>query len=98
MAGATGPDGILDVSAHMLASARAGAWDEVTTQSAERDRLLRLFPLSDASALATMKTLLAHNEEVKTLVAKARDHLGEALGQHQHSHRALNAYLHAAID
>ncbi|WP_266184027.1 flagellar protein FliT [Dyella humicola] len=82
----------------MLASARAGAWDEVTSQSAERDRLLRLLPLSGTSALDTMTTLLAHNEEVKTLVAKARDDLGEALGQHQHSHRALNAYLHAAID
>ncbi len=98
MAGAMGPGDILDISAHMLASARAGAWDEVTAQSAERDRLLRLLPLADASALETMKTLLAHNEEVKTLVAKARNHLGEALGQHQHTHRALNAYLHAAID
>ncbi len=98
MAGAMQSGDILDVSARMLASARAGAWDEVTTQGAERDRLLRLLPLSDASALETMKTLLAHNEEVKTLVAKARDDLGEALGQHRHSHRALNAYLHAAID
>jgi hypothetical protein len=98
MAGATGPGEILDISAHMLAAARAGAWDEVTAQSAERDRLLRIVPLADASALETMKTLLTHNEEVKALVAKARDDLGEALGQHRHSHRALNAYLHAAID
>jgi len=98
MAGAMEPGEILDVSAHMLASARAGAWDEVTAQSAERDRLLRLLPLAGASALETMTTLLAHNEEVKTLVARARDELGEALGQHQHSHRALSAYLHAAID
>ena len=98
MDGAMEAGEILDVSAHMLASARAGAWDEVTTQSAERDRLLRLLPLADASSAETMKTLLAHNEEVKTLVAKARDDLGEALGQHRHSHRALNAYLHAAID
>ncbi|MFC4526675.1 flagellar protein FliT [Dyella halodurans] len=98
MAGAVEPGDVLDVSAHMLASARAGAWDQVTTQSAERDRLLRLLPLADASAAETMKTLLAHNEEVKSLVAKARDDLGEALGQHRHSHRALNAYWHAAID
>jgi flagellar protein FliT len=91
------PGEILDVSGRMLASAHAGAWDEVTAQSAERDRLLPLFSMSDVSALETMKTLLAHNEEVKALVARARDELGEALGQHQHTHRALNAYLHAAI-
>jgi hypothetical protein len=98
MAGAMEPSEILDVSAQMLASARVGAWEEVATQSAERDRLMRLLPLADASALETMKTLLAHNEEVKALAGKARDDLGEALGQHQHTYRALNAYLHAAID
>jgi flagellar protein FliT len=98
MAGAMKPGELLDVSAHMLASARAGAWEEVAAQSAERDRLLHLLPMADTSALETMKTLLAHNEEVKALAGKARDGLGEALGQHQHTHRALNAYLHAAID
>jgi hypothetical protein len=89
---------ILGVSAKMLASAQADAWDDVAAHGTERDRLLRLLPMSGPSALELLQTLQAHNEQIKALVGKARDDLGEALGQHRRTHRALSAYLHTAID
>ena len=89
---------ILGISAAMLACAQAGRWDDVAAHGAERDRLLQLLPTSDPSALEILKTLLSHNERIKTLVGTARGDLGEELGQHQRTHRALNAYLHTATD
>lgn len=88
---------ILEVSTRMLALAKASAWDDLTGHAAERDRLLQLLPVTDPSMADTLKVLLAHNEEVKRLVGGARDDIGQALGQHQRTHRALNAYLHTAI-
>lgn len=87
---------VLDASTRMLASARAGEWDELAKHVAERDRLLQQLPATDAMA-ETFRTLLAHNEEIKALVGGARDELGDALGQHRRTHRALNTYLHTAI-
>lgn len=89
---------ILGVSANMLAAAQAGAWDELAVQVTERERLLRRWPTTDVSAIETLKALQMHNDEIKTLVGKARDHVAEALGQHQRTHRALSAYLHTAAD
>jgi flagellar protein FliT len=86
---------ILEASSRMLASAEASAWDDLADHTAERDRLLQKLPVTEV-ALATLKTLLAHNEQVRALVGGARDELGQALGQHQRTHRALSAYLHTA--
>ncbi len=88
---------LLDASAAMLTAARAGNWGLVSTLEAERSRLLGLLPSGDPSALETLRTLLAHNEAIRALAGKARDDLGQELGQHQHTHRALSAYLHTAV-
>jgi hypothetical protein len=88
---------ILEASARMLASARAGAWDDLAEHGAERDRLLKQLPVTDASSIETLKVLLAQNEQIKALVDSARDGIGQALGQHQRTHRALSAYLHTSI-
>jgi hypothetical protein len=88
---------VLDTSTRMLALAQAGDWNGLGTAAVERDRLLQQLPTADTSMLDALETLLAHNERIRTLVGDARDELGQALGQHQRTHRALNAYLHTAI-
>jgi len=89
---------LLDLSERMLVAARAGDWDSVMTLEAERSHALANLPTNEAGALALFKTLLAHTEEVRGLAARQRERLGEDLGQHQHRHRALSAYLNAGID
>lgn len=88
---------ILKISADMLAAAEAGDWDGVASHGADRSRLLELLPITDHAVIATLKLLLAHNEQIKVLADDARAGVGEALGQHQHRHRALNAYLGAGV-
>lgn len=91
-------DAILELSARMLAAAREGLWDDVVTLEAERGALLASLSTTDPASLPVFKTLLAHTEEVRTLAGEQRERLNEALGQHQHRHRALSAYLHAGLD
>jgi flagellar protein FliT len=89
---------ILDVSTRMLALARAGEWTEMASLDAERQRLLASLPMTAMSVGDTLSTLLAHNEEMRTLATEARSQAGEALDQHQQRHRALSTYLHVGID
>lgn len=89
---------LVDISARMLTSARHGDWESVGQLEGERRSLLESVRLDDPSALPVLKILLAHTEEVRTLAARHREELGDALGQHQQRHRALSAYLHASID
>jgi flagellar protein FliT len=91
-------EAILDVSARMLSAAGAGDWDKVAELEAERGGLLASVATTDLASLAVLKTLLAHTEAVRKLAGEQRERLGEALGQHQHRHRALSAYLHAGHD
>lgn len=88
---------VLEASARMLASAQASDWDELANHTAERDRLLQQLPVAEASSNETLKILLAHNEQTKALVGSAREDIGQSLGKHHRTHRALNAYLHTAI-
>ncbi|MHA6205497.1 flagellar protein FliT [Dyella soli] len=91
-------DEILAVSGGMLAMARAGDWAGVTAGEAERKRLLQALPANEPALLGPLKSLLAHNEEIKALAGSARDDISRALGQHQQAHRALSTYLQAAVD
>jgi flagellar protein FliT len=98
MATAMAMEAILQVSTQMLTAARAGDWDGVTAQGVERSRLLERLPVDDPAMINTLKTLLAHNEEIRGLAGEAREGASRALNEHQHRHRALSAYLHAGID
>lgn len=89
---------LLQASARMAASARAGDWDSVALHQAERSRLLEAVSLDDPAMADTIRVLLQDNEETFRLVGAARDMAGEALGQHQHRHRALHSYLKASLD
>ncbi len=89
---------ILGISAHMVEAARAGDWDAVARLEAQRSPLVSALSLAEPGVLSTFRTLLAHTEEVRALAGQQRERLGEALGQHQQRHRALSAYLQAAID
>ncbi|HET6554913.1 MAG TPA: flagellar protein FliT [Dyella sp.] len=89
---------ILDISARMLAAARAGDWDAVARLESERRCVLEQVRLDGPAALPVLKTLLAHTEAVRSLAGQHREQLGEALGQHQQRHRALSAYLQASLD
>ena len=89
---------LLEVSTRMLSAAREGDWDNVAALEAERGALLTSVATTDPASLPVFKTLLAHTEEVRALAGQQRERLREAMGEHQHRHRALNAYLHAGHD
>jgi flagellar protein FliT len=89
---------LLEISACMLAAAREGDWDRVATLEAERGALIAAVSTMDPASLPVLKTLLAHTEEVRQLAGRQREHLNDAMDQHQHRHRALSAYLHAGHD
>src|SRR6516225_11332611 len=86
---------LLDISERMLAAARANDWDAVAALETERSRQLHALPAESAGTLTLFRTLLAHTEEVRALAGRQRELLGDDLGQHQHRHRALSAYLNA---
>lgn len=88
-------DMALQLSEKMLAAARNGDWNTVAELEAERSQQIAGLSLTEAKALPLLKTLLAHTEEVRELARQQRDRLGDDLGQHQHRHRALTAYLSA---
>lgn len=89
---------LLALSERMLAAARAGDWDAVAVLENERARQLTTLPTDGPGMLALFRTLLTHTEEVRALASRQRERLSQDLGQHQHRHRALSAYLNAGID
>lgn len=95
MANGTAYGEILQTSADMLAAAQAGDWEGMTAHAQERSRLLEMLPISDLAVAGTLQILLAHNEQMRGLASVARDNALQALGEHQHRHRALSAYISA---
>lgn len=89
---------LLELSERMLAAAHAGEWDTVTTLEAQRSQQIVSLPMAEADALPLLKQLLAHTEEVRELARRQRERLGADLGEHQHRHRALSAYLVAGAE
>ncbi len=89
---------LLQLSERMLNAAREGDWDAVASLENDRTRELSAVATDQPGVLSLFQTLLAHTEQVRTLASRQRERLGEDLGQHQHRHRALSAYLNAGID
>ena len=89
---------LLDLSERMLAAARAGDWETVTSLEAQRSQQIVSLPVAEADALPLLRQLLAHTEEVRELARCQRERLGADLGEHQHRHRALSAYLVAGAE
>jgi flagellar protein FliT len=88
----------LELSERMLVAAREGDWNAVASLEAERSEQIARLPMTEAQSLPVLKTLLTHTEEVRELARQQRDRLGDDLGQHQHRHRALSAYLRAGVE
>lgn len=91
-------DMALQLSEKMLAAAREGDWSTVAELEAERSQRIAGLSLTEATSLPLLKILLAHTEEVRELARQQRDRLGDDLGQHQHRHRALSAYLRHGVE
>lgn len=89
---------LLELSERMLAAARAGDWETVTALEAQRSQQIVSLPVVEADALPVLKQLLAHTEEVRELARRQRERLGADMGEHQHRHRALSAYLVAGAE
>jgi hypothetical protein len=89
-------EAVLEVSARLLQSARAGAWDSMTADVTQRENLLRALPLSGEKVREALETLQLHNEEIRALASNARDAVSQQLSEQQRNHRALNTYLHNA--
>ncbi|WP_082121172.1 flagellar protein FliT [Dyella japonica] len=89
---------VLQLSERMLAAAREGDWNAVATLESERSDEIARLPMTESQSLPVLKTLLAHTEEVRELARQQRDRLDDDLGQHQHRHRALSAYLRAGVE
>ena len=89
---------LLDMSERMLVAARAGDWDAVASLEGERSHQLAALPTSEPGVLPLLKQLLAITEEVRELARRQRERLGADLGEHQHRHRALSAYLVAGAE
>jgi flagellar protein FliT len=89
---------VLELSERMLAAAREADWNAVATLEAERSQQIAQLPMTELQSLPLLKTLLAHTEAVRELARQQRDRLGDDLGQHQHRHRALSAYLRAGVE
>ena len=89
---------VLALSERMLSAAREGDWNAVATLETERSEQITRLPMTEAQSLPVLKSLLAHTEEVRELARLQRDRLGDDLGQHQHRHRALSAYLRAGVE
>jgi len=86
----------LTVSASMLAAAREGHWDSLPELDAERQPLLRAGHPRDARSRELLQQLLACNEEMLDLAARARTEVAGALGRHGYAHQALRTYVDLA--
>jgi len=89
---------LLDLSERLLAAARAGDWEAVVSLEAERSLQITALAVTEPGALPLLQQLLAHTEEVRELARRQRERLGADLGEHQHRHRALSAYLIAGAE
>jgi hypothetical protein len=86
----------LAVSASMLAAAQEGRWDSLPGLDAERQPLLHAGHPRDARSRELLRQLLACNEEMLGLAARARGEVADALGRHGYTHQALRAYVDLA--
>ena len=86
----------LEVSASMLAAARGGRWDSLPGLDAERQPLLHAGHPRDARSRELLQRLLACNEEMLDLAARARAEVADALSRHGHAHHALRSYVNLA--
>ena len=86
----------LAVSDSMLAAAREGHWGSLPGLDAERQPLLRGGHPRDARSRELLRQLLACNEEMLDLAARARSEVADALGRHGYAHHALRAYVDLA--
>ena len=83
----------LEVSNAMLAAAREGLWDSLPRMEVERAPLLRAGHPRDGRSRELLEQLLACNEEMLDLAARARTQVADALSRHGYAHRALNTYV-----
>ncbi|MEW9572820.1 flagellar protein FliT [Rhodanobacter sp. Si-c] len=83
----------LEVSNAMLAAAREGQWDSLPRMEVERAPLLRAGHPRDERSRELLEQLLARNEEMLDLAARARDEVADTLSRHGYAHRALNTYV-----
>ena len=86
----------LAVSTSMLAAAREGQWGSLPGLDAERQPLLHAGHPRDTRSHELLRQLLACNEEMLDLAARARADVAEALGRHDYAHQALRAYVDLA--
>jgi hypothetical protein len=83
----------LAVSGSMLTAARAGCWDKLPGLDAERRPLLHASHPRDTRSRELLQQLLARNEEILGLAARARAAAAGALGRHSYAHQALRTYV-----
>ncbi|MFK2878573.1 flagellar protein FliT [Rhodanobacter hydrolyticus] len=83
----------LEVSNNMLAAAREGQWDSLPKMEVERAPLLRASHPRDDRSRELLEQLLACNEEMLSLAARARAQIADALSRNGYAHRALNTYV-----
>lgn len=86
----------LAVSTSMLTAAREGHWSSLPGLDAERQPLLRAGHPRDTRSRELLQQLLACNEEMLDLAARARTEVADALGRHGYAHQALRAYVDLA--
>jgi flagellar protein FliT len=86
----------LAVSASMLAAARDGRWDSLPGLDAERQPLLHADHPRDTRSRELLQQLLACNEEMLDLAARARAEVVDALSRHGYAHHALRTYVDLA--
>lgn len=86
----------LEVSNAMLAAAREGDWDKLPRMEVERAPLLRASHPRDMRTRELLQQLLACNEEMLSLAARARAEIANALVKHGHAHQALRTYVDLA--
>ncbi|MBD8881910.1 flagellar protein FliT [Rhodanobacter sp. 7MK24] len=91
--GHTSLERALEVSNNMLAAAREGQWDSLPKMEVERAPLLRASHPRDDRSRELLEQLLACNEEMLSLAARARAQIADALSRNGYAHRALNTYV-----
>lgn len=80
----------------MLALARDGQWDSLPKMEVERQPLLRATHPRDERSRDLLRQLLACNQEMLALAARARAEVASALSRQAHARQAMNAYVNLA--